>query len=311
MSKIAFVFPGQGSQALGMGKEWFEQFPIELSSLKSAVLSVFGDALFNVMWGESEPDLGVTTNTQPALFVTSAAIFTLLQSKGYTPDFVAGHSLGEYSALFAAGAFDFTAGLHLVKHRSQLMEKAMPAGTGTMAAIMGLAPEQIKALCESTSGIVEVANYNNDNQTIISGEKSAVLAAMVAIKAAGAKRAIELNVSGPFHSSLMKPAAEAFRQVLDDTVIADATIPVIANCTAKPEISPKEIRDNLVSQLSHSVYWLQSIQYMVAQGVTCFVECGSGKVLSGIIKRIAPEATILSCEKVSDLSAVDALMVKS
>ena len=311
MSKVAFVFPGQGSQALGMGKEWFDQFPTELSGLKSAIQLEFGHKLFDVMWGESESDLGITTHTQPALFVTSCAIFTLLKLKGFVPDVVAGHSLGEYSALFAAGAFDFSVGLNLVKHRSQLMEKAMPAGTGTMAAIMGLSPEKIKLLCESIPGVVEVANYNNDNQTIISGEKLAVLSAMEAIKVAGAKRAIELNVSGPFHSSLMKPAAEAFRQVLDAADISEMKIPVIANCSAKPEIMPAEVRDNLVTQLSHSVYWLQSIQYMVAQGVTCFVECGSGKVLSGIIKRIAPEATILSCEKVSDLPAVDAIMVRS
>lgn len=309
MGKVAFVFPGQGSQILGMGKDWFDEFPAELSALKAAVIAEFGDKLFSVMWNGPEADLGITTNTQPALFVTSAAIITVLKAKGQLPDFVAGHSLGEFSALFAAGAFDFKTGLNLVKQRSALMEKAMPAGTGTMAAIMGLAPDAIKKICQATTGVVDVANYNNENQTIISGEKVAVLAAMEAIKAAGARRAIELNVSGPFHSSLMKPAAEAFRKVLESATISDITLPVIANCNAKPETIAKDIRENLVSQLSNSVYWLQSIEYLVAQGVTCFVECGSGKVLTGIIKRIAPEATLVSYEKVSDLHAVDAAVV--
>ncbi len=301
MSKIAFVFPGQGSQYVGMGKSFFSEFSQELSPLKEAVDRICGEDFLKLMWEGPDTTLNLTTNTQPALYIASAFVTQILKAKGYTPDFVAGHSLGEYSALYCAGVFDFETGLNLVKRRGQLMEKAMPAGTGSMAAVMGLDIPKIEQICKE-AGNVDVANYNNDMQIIISGEKQAILKAIDALKSAGAKRVMELNVSGPFHSSLMKPAATEFSQDLDSASFTDSIIPVIANVSALEEFKAVEVKQNLVKQLYSSVLWMQSIKVLLAQGVDTFVECGSGKVLTGIIKRISSEAKLFSLDKVEDLA---------
>ena len=308
MGKTAFVFPGQGSQSVGMAKEWFETYPDELKSLKDAVIKVFGEKIFKLMWEGPEAELGITTNTQPALFIASAAASVLVKSKNIRPDYVAGHSLGEYSAIFFADGYDFETGLRIVQKRSQLMEKAMPAGTGSMAAVLGLPTDKIIAVCKKISGLVEIANYNNDAQIIISGEKKAVLAAVEALKAAGAKRVMELNVSGPFHSSLMKPAADEFGKILASFLISNARIQLITNVTAKEEISASDIKMNLVKQLYSPVLWIQTIKYLLDKNVDTFVELGSGKVLTGLIKRINGDAKLFNIEKPQDLSTINWLL---
>ena len=301
MPKIALIFPGQGSQAVGMGKSFFEKDDKTLKPIRDSVEKVLGTDFLKLMLEGPDTQLGLTINTQPALFTVSAAVVSVLSPLNIKPIAVAGHSLGEYSALYAAGVLGFEEGLSLVRTRGQLMEKAMPAGTGTMAAIMGLDPDKIKQICAETKGVVEVANYNNDAQTIISGEKEAVLSACDALKAAGAKRAIELSVSGPFHSSLMKPAAKKLEEALAAVSFKEPSIPVVNNVTADIVTETSAIKAGLVSQLYSSVLWMQTVKRMLALGVDTFVECGSGKVLTGIIKRISSEVTLYNIETADDV----------
>ncbi|MEK6557106.1 MAG: ACP S-malonyltransferase [Candidatus Margulisiibacteriota bacterium] len=301
MGKIAFIFPGQGSQAVGMSKEFYSAYPKELGSLKESVSRVCGEDFLNLMWNGTQEQLTLTTNTQPALYTASGAVSQLLNQRGYHADYVAGHSLGEYSALYAADAYSFETGLVLVQKRAKLMERAVPAGMGAMVAVMGLGVDQIESICQQTSGIVEIANYNNDSQIIISGERAAVAKAMENLKMAGAKRVIELGVSGPFHSSLMKPIASDFEEALSHAVMQNAKIPLVCNVSAKEETDAGVIKANLVQQLYQSVLWLQSVQYLLARGVDTFVECGSGSVLCGLIKRISREARLFSIENSQDL----------
>lgn len=305
MGKIAFIFPGQGSQVVGMSRELFSVYPKELASIKESVARVCGADFLNLMWEGTPEQLTLTTHTQPALYIASSVVSLLLRQRGYRADYVAGHSLGEYSALYAAEAFSFETGLALVKKRAQLMEKAVPAGKGAMAAVMGLDVDQIELICRQTSGTVEIANYNNDTQTIISGERVAVMDAMESLKVAGAKRVMELNVSGPFHSSLMKPIASDFDAELSTVMIQDAKIPVICNVSAREETKSVAFKSNLVQQLYQSVLWLQSVRYLLAQGVDTFVECGIGSVLCGLIRRISREARLFSIENSVDLVAFE------
>lgn len=297
--KTALIFPGQGSQFVGMGKSIYEANELFFANHLQTIEDVCGNSFLKLMFEGSLEELSVTYNTQPALFIASALVTDLIKKKDITFDVVAGHSLGEYSALYAAGVFDFRTGLALVKKRGEMMNKAVPSGVGTMAAVMGLEPEMIEVIVKEQD--VEIANYNNSAQIIISGKKENVLNCFEPLQKAGAKRVVELNVSGPFHSSLMKPMADEFAIFLDGMQFNDAKIPVFTNVDAKMTLDTGQIKEKLINQLYSSVYWMQSVEKMIANGVTKFVECGAGKVLTGICKRIAKDADFRAIDNNDDL----------
>jgi [acyl-carrier-protein] S-malonyltransferase len=288
MGKIAFVFPGQGSQIVGMGQQLAELYPEVMQYFKKADERLSAELSKLIFEGPQE-ELTKTVNTQPALLTTSLAILERFQKAAIKPDFVAGHSLGEYTALVAAGALTFEDGVYAVRKRGEFMEGAVPNGEGSMAAILGLDREPLsKVTAEvSDSGFpVSLANLNCPGQIVISGSRKGVELASAKAKEAGAKRAIPLEVSGPFHSSLMKPAASELRQVLDGLDMKDARIPVIANVSANPMTTAEEIKENLIEQLYSPVLWEDSVVKMIDSGVDTFIEIGPGKVLSGLIKKI-------------------------
>lgn len=306
MGKLAFVFPGQGSQCVGMGKDLYDQFP-EARAIFDKADEILGMPLSRVCFEGPEEDLKLTSNTQPALFTTSVACLSLLTKNKIKPDVTAGHSIGEYAALVAAGAVSFEDGLRLVQKRARLMMDAGAANPGTMAAIIGLDSDAVRKVCESVSeaGIVDVANYNSPGQVVISGEVAAVEAASIAAKEAGAKKIMPLNVSGAFHSRLMASASEALRNELGNTNFKDSQVPVIANVTADYVHTADEIRDALATQIAGSVRWDESLLRMAADGVTRFVEVGSGKVLSGLIKRTLKDVEI---RNVGDSASLEAFL---
>ena len=286
---IATIFPGQGSQSVGMLAEVSERSPIVRERFAEA-----SDALSFDLWqltqqGPAEV-LGQTENTQPALLTASVALWEALQALRDAPltvQAMAGHSLGEYSALVCAGAISFVDGVGLVRKRGELMQQAVPSGQGGMAAILGLDDSKIRACCAAVEGVVTAANYNAPGQIVIAGEKSAVTAAIQACKDAGAKRAVALDVSGPFHSPLMAPAAEEFSEVLNATQVHMPKITVVQNVEARPATDEHDIRANLVAQLSAPVRWTETIERLVSDGAEQFIEAGPGSVLSGLVKRIA------------------------
>lgn len=282
MTKLAYVFPGQGSQAVGMCKDLYTTDP-KVKAIFDEADAALGISLTKIIFEGPEDTLKVTYNAQPAILTASIA---LLQTKLVPPQVVAGHSLGEYSALVAAGAIQFADAVKLVRKRGELMEKAVPGGKGTMAAILGLEEDQINAVLAEFSGKAQIANFNCPGQIVISGETEAVKSACEKLTAAGAKRAILLPVSGPFHSSLMKPAADEFKQFLSAVTINDPKIPVVANVTADYVKTSADIRELLYQQVYSSVRWTQSVQRMVADGVETFEEVGPGNVLTGLIKKI-------------------------
>lgn len=288
MGKIAFVFPGQGSQIVGMGQQLAEQYPEVMQYFKKADERLSAELSKLIFEGPQE-ELTKTVNTQPALLTTSLAILERFQKAAIKPDYVAGHSLGEYTALVAAGALTFEDGVYAVRKRGEFMEGAVPNGEGSMAAILGLDREPLsKVTAEvSDSGYpVSLANLNCPGQIVISGSRKGVELASARAKETGAKRAIPLEVSGPFHSSLMKPAASELRQVLDGLDMKDARIPVIANVSANPMTTAEEIKENLIEQLYSPVLWEDSVVKMIDLGVDTFIEIGPGKVLSGLIKKV-------------------------
>ncbi|MDF2788493.1 MAG: malonyl CoA-ACP transacylase [Neobacillus sp.] len=288
MGKIAFVFPGQGSQIVGMGQQLAELYPEVMQYFKIADERLSAELSKLIFEGPQE-ELTKTVNTQPALLTTSLAILERFQKAAIKPDYVAGHSLGEYTALVAAGALTFEDGVYSVRKRGEFMEGAVPNGEGSMAAILGLDRESLSKVTAkvSDSGFpVSLANLNCPGQIVISGSRKGVELASAKAKEAGAKRAIPLEVSGPFHSSLMKPAASELRQVLDGLDMKDARIPVIANVSANPMTAAEEIKENLIEQLYSPVLWEDSVVKMIDLGVDTFIEIGPGKVLSGLIKKI-------------------------
>lgn len=289
MGKIAFIFPGQGSQTVGMGKSLAEAHQPSGEIFNKADRKL-GLPLSKLIFEGPQEELTLTTNAQPALLTTSMSILEYFKESGITPDYVAGHSLGEYTALVAGGAFSFEEGVYAVRKRGEFMELAVPNGEGTMAAILGLDSERLSEVTNeiTKSGhLVQLANINCPGQIVISGTRKGVELACVKAKEAGAKRALPLEVSGPFHSELMKPAAEKLRTVLDDMTITDAKIPVIANVSATEISHADEIKEKLIEQLYSPVQWEKSVQKMIDLGVTTFIEIGPGKVLSGLVKKVS------------------------
>lgn len=288
MGKIAFVFPGQGSQIVGMGKELAEKNP-EVMTYFSKADEVLKDQLSNVIFEGPQEKLTLTVNAQPALLTTSIAVLDFFKKSGIQADFVAGHSLGEYTALVAAGSLTFEEGVYAVRKRGEFMERAVPNGEGTMAAVLGLDRERLSTVTAEVdqSGFpVSLANINCPGQIVISGSRKGVELAGEKAKEAGAKRVIPLEVSGPFHSSLMKPASSELQKVLDSLNMKDAKIPVVANVTAEPMSMASEIKEKLLEQLYSPVLWEDSVQKMIDLGVDTFIEVGPGKVLTGLVKKI-------------------------
>ena len=285
MSK-AYIFPGQGSQFPGMGKALYERSQ-EARELMDKACEILGFPITDIMFGESAEDLKATRVTQPAIFIHSVVL--ALCSGLETPAMVAGHSLGEFSALAAAGAMDFEDALRLVAVRASAMQKCCEEVPGSMAAVINLPAETIEEICASCSGIVIPANYNSDGQIVISGEAEAVAEACVKMKEAGAKRALPLPVSGAFHSPLMEPARLELAEAIDKTPFLVPVCPVYQNVTALPTTDPAVIKENLLLQLTSPVRWTQTVRNMVADGADAFLEIGPGKVLQGLVQRIAPE----------------------
>ncbi|WP_407307616.1 ACP S-malonyltransferase [Desulfosporosinus sp. SB140] len=295
MSKMALIFPGQGSQYVGMGKDLF----LTPSGKEAFELAreVLGNPFLELLQNGPEEELQQTANTQPAILLVSVAAWLQVQEAGVKPDYVAGHSLGEYSAHVAAGSLSLAEALRVVRRRGELMQKAVPTGGG-MAAILGLSAEKVEEACQQASklGIVAPANFNCPGQVVISGEISAVTSAIEAAKELGAKRAVPLVVSGPFHSTLMKKAGEELFQVLMNVQWKSPRCPIIANVDAREVVSSERIVQSLVEQVSGPVRWEQSIRHLVDLGVDTFIECGPGKVLTGLVKKIAPGVNLLRVE---------------
>lgn len=309
MSRIAFIFPGQGAQSVGMGRELAETFPAA-KAVFDEVDAALGEKLSKLMWQGPIEDLTLTANTQPALMAVSLAAAKALES-GFGVQvsaavFVAGHSLGEYSALAAAGALSITDAAKLLRKRGEAMQAAVPVGQGAMAALIGKVDVDVAeaiAAEGAAAGVVVVANDNNAGNVVISGTKAGVEAAIAAAKAKGVK-AIALPVSAPFHSPLMGPAADAMREALTSVAMKAPVVPVVANVTARPVSDPAEIKGLLVDQVCGRVRWRECVQWMATEGgVAKFVETGAGKQLSGMVKRNAPEAETVALNTPADLEA--------
>jgi len=294
--KIAFVFPGQGSQSVGMMQS-FGDLP-GLRETFAQASKLLGQDLWKLVAEGPAEELNLTANTQPLMLVAGVALYRAWQAReGSAPAFMAGHSLGEYTALVASGALDFADAVPLARFRARAMQEAVPAGVGAMAAIVGLDDDVVRAVCAEASGpdeVAEAANFNSPAQVVIAGNKTAIERGMEIAKARGAKRAVLLPMSVPSHCSLMRPAAERMRQELGSLSLRRGTVPVLHNADAKSAESAEAIMDALVRQLVQPVRWVETVRQMVSSGVTHIVECGPGKVLAGLNKRIAPDTQILS-----------------
>ncbi len=288
----AYVFPGQGAQLSGMGADLYEKYP-QAKEMFDKADEILGFQISKIMFSGTDEELRQTKVTQPAVFLHSVVLAKVL-GDNFKPDMVAGHSLGEFSALVAAGAMNFEDGLRLVSKRALAMQKACEAVPSTMAAVLALPDEKVEEICAATEGVVVPANYNCPGQLVISGEIPAVDAACEAAKAAGAKRALRLPVGGAFHSPLMEPAREELAKAIAETPFSKPVCPVYQNVSTTAVTDPEEIKKNLIAQLTAPVKWTQSVRNMVADGATVFVEVGPGKVLQGLVKKIEPSVEAYS-----------------
>jgi [acyl-carrier-protein] S-malonyltransferase len=304
MGKIAFVFPGQASQYPGMGKELAERYPAARAVFDEAD-EALGFSISQMCFSGSEEELKLTANTQPAILAVSVAAHRVLAEKGITPDFVAGHSLGEYSALVAAGSLKFSDAVQIVRKRGTYMQEAVPAGEGAMAAIMGLSPAVVIDACKRAAEgkVCSPANLNSPEQTVISGHAAAVKRAVEIASQLGAKRAVVLPVSAPFHCSLMMPAQERLQKDLHKIPFAALRVPLVTNVDADTETSGDEARDALIRQVTMPVRWEESVRELIDEGVNTFVEVGPGRVLSGLLRQIERSVGTLNVEDEKSLAA--------
>jgi [acyl-carrier-protein] S-malonyltransferase len=303
--KTAFIFPGQGSQYSGMGKEVYDAFSSAREVFAQAD-NALGFSLSNLCFRGSEEDLKLTRNTQPAILAVSVAILRALRERGFCPDFVAGHSLGEFSALVCAESLELPDAIRLVRKRGQYMQEAVPIGKGAMAAVLGLEPALVTEACAeaSTEGIVSPANLNAPDQTVIAGEAAAVRMASENAKRKGAKRVVPLSVSAPFHCALMAPARDRLAKDLSELDFGDLSMPLVTNVDAVAISKGPGARDALIRQVCSPVRWMESVQYLTKAGVDTFIEIGPGKVLCGLVKKIAPQVHAFSVEGIRSIEAL-------
>ncbi|MCH6554533.1 MAG: ACP S-malonyltransferase [Acidobacteria bacterium] len=309
MGKLAFIFPGQGSQRAGMGKELAEQFPAARAVFDQADQAL-GFPLSKLCFEGPEEDLKLTANTQPAILTTSVAAYRVLEEQGIAPDYVAGHSLGEYSALVASGCLSFPEAVVTVRNRGTYMQEAVPAGQGAMAALLGLPLPEVQQVCEQAAQgqVVVPANLNSPGQIVISGHKEAVERAAQAAKDAGAKRAVLLPVSAPFHSSLLQPAAARLESDFQRIRFGGLSIPLVTNVDAEVIETPQAARDALLRQVPAPVRWEESMRKLMELGCDCFIEVGPGKVLAGLLRQIDRSVRALSVEDPASLEKTLAVL---
>ena len=298
MNKIAFVFPGQGSQKIGMGKDLIENYPEAniLFNIANKVLKKEGVDIGKICFEGPEEELKNTVNAQPAILTISTILYKLLRKNKIKPSIVAGHSLGEYSALVASSAIKFEDAVMLVRKRGEYMQSAAPAGTGSMLAIIGLEKDEISKMCEKIKdiGLVKIANHNSPTQIVVSGENKALEKLSIMAKEKGARMVIPLKVSAPFHSSFMETAKENLARYLEKVKIDNPKIPISCNVSAEYIYNKEEVRSALIKQMTHPVKWVDSITKMYSEGINYFIEVGPGKVLKGLIKQIIPESNVFN-----------------
>ncbi len=304
MGKTAFIFPGQGAQYIGMGRDFYEQMPVsrEMFDLASKAANLDVAALCF----EENEKINITEYTQIAMLAMEAAVLKAVEEKGFKPDMAAGLSLGEYGALVAAGVMNEEDAFRVVRKRGMYMQEAVPKG-GAMTAVLGLGADAIEKVCEETEGIVSIANYNCPGQIVITGQADAVNKAAQTLSEAGAKRCIPLNVSGPFHSIMLKEAGGKLGEVLEETKIHDIRLPYLANVTADYVADKEQVKPLLMQQIASPVRWQQSVERMIADGVDNFVEIGPGKTLSGFMRKINRDVKVINIEKVEDLKKLDGI----
>ena len=302
MGKTAFMFPGQGAQCIGMGKDFYEQIPVSRRMFEIASEATGLD--LPALCFEENENIHITEYTQIALLTASVAMLEALKEKGVKSDVNAGLSLGEYGALVASGAIDYEDACRLVRKRGIYMQEEVPAGEGAMSAVLGMEASAIEEILEKEGKAVEIANYNCPGQIVISGETKAVLEVGEVIKEAGAKRVVPLKVSGPFHSSLLKGAGDKLAKELENVTLHEFSVPYVTNVTAEYVTDTKEIKDLLIRQVSSSVRWQQSVELMLKDGVDTFIEIGPGKTLSSFVKKIDRSATVYNIQTVEDMNAL-------
>ncbi|GAB6988868.1 ACP S-malonyltransferase [Paenibacillus pini] len=304
MGKVAFIFPGQGAQSVGMGKDLYDEVPVARHIFDTAD-QVLDLPLTSIIFEGPESELKKTNNTQPALLTTSIAVLRALADQGIKPDYVTGHSLGEYSALVAAGVLSFEDAVAIVRARGDFMEQAVPGGLGAMAAVLGAERESLAALCRTITeegSLVELANINCPGQIVVSGTREGVAAVSERVKEAGGKRAIALEVSGPFHSSLMKEAAERLAEKMQSVTFNEPECQVVANVTARPVSETSAFRDLLVEQVYSPVLWEDTVAFLLAEGVDTFVEIGPGSVLTGLVKKMDKTVKLINVGNLEQLN---------